>query len=82
MRRINPDTGPASELALRKPQMREALAELQSAEADLEQALGDLDRTVIRAPYDGLVKEKIADVGQFVALISWCDGATRRQLKR
>lgn len=66
LRRVNPDTGPATELALRKPQMREALAELQSAEADLEQALGDLDRTVIRAPYDGLVKQKIADVGQYV----------------
>jgi len=66
LRRINPATGPASELALRRPQMKEALAELQSAEADLDKALGDLDRTVIRAPYDGLVREKKADVGQYV----------------
>jgi len=67
LRRINPNTGPASELTLRKPQMKEALAELQSAEADLDKAQGDLARTVIRAPYDGLVREKIADVGQYVA---------------
>ena len=59
LRRANPRTGPASNLALRKPQMRQALAELRSAEADLEKAEGDLDRTVIRAPYDGLVRQKI-----------------------
>ena len=39
---------------------------VQSTQADLEKAEGDLDRTVIRAPYDGLVRQKIADVGQFV----------------
>ena len=67
LRRLNPAQAPASELALRKPQMKQALAELQSAEADLDKALGDLDRTVIRAPYDGLVRDKIADVGQYVS---------------
>lgn len=56
----------ASDLALRKPQVAEAMANLEFAEADLEKRLGDLDRTVIRAPYDGLVREKIADLGQFV----------------
>ncbi len=67
LKRINPKTGPASQLTLRKPQMKEALAQLQSAEADLDKALGDLERTVIRAPYDGLVRQKIADVGQYVS---------------
>ena len=57
---------PASDLMLRKPQLAAVLAALESAEADLEQARGDLDRTFIRAPYDGLVREKHADVGQFV----------------
>ncbi len=66
LRRARPGTGPASDLALRKPQMKQAIAELQSAEADLEKAQGDLDRTIIRAPYDGLVREKLADVGQYV----------------
>ena len=57
---------PASDLALRKPQLAEAVAGLESAEADLEKATEDLSRTVIRAPYDGMVREKRADVGQFV----------------
>ena len=56
----------ASDLALRKPQLAEAFASLDFANADLEKRLGDLDRTVIKAPYDGLIREKRADVGQFV----------------
>ena len=66
LQRLNPNTGPPSALALRKPQLAAAMAELQSTQADLEKAEGDLDRTVIRAPYDGLVRQKIADVGQYV----------------
>lgn len=66
LRQFDPTRGEATPLALRKPQLREALAEVQSAEADLDKALGDLDRTTIRAPYDGLVREKVADVGQYV----------------
>lgn len=57
---------PASELALRKPQLEEAVAGLEFAQADLDRATEDLNRTVIRAPYDGMVREKRADVGQFV----------------
>ena len=64
--KLKPGTGPASALTLRKPQLLEAVAELQFAEAELEKAEGDLDRTVIRAPYMGMVLEKRADVGQFV----------------
>ena len=56
----------ASDLALRKPQVLEAYAQLEFAKADLEKRQGDLDRTQIRAPYDGLVREKLADIGQFV----------------
>lgn len=66
LRAVNPGVAPASDLTLRKPQLQEAIAELQSAEADLEKAEGDLDRTVIRAPYNGMVRQKIADVGQYV----------------
>ena len=57
----------ASDLALRKPQLAEAIANLDFAEAELAKRQGDLDRTIIRAPYDGLIREKRADVGQFVA---------------
>jgi RND family efflux transporter MFP subunit len=60
------ETGKPSDLTLRKPQMQEALAELAAKEADLEKATEDLNRTVIRAPYNGMVREKVADVGQFV----------------
>ena len=66
LREVSPGVAPASDLTLRKPQLQEALASLQSAEADLEKAEGDLDRTVIRAPYNGMVRQKIADVGQYV----------------
>ena len=63
---LNASTGPISDLALRKPQLAEAVAELTSAEAALEKAQEDLNRTSIRAPYDGMVQEKRADVGQYV----------------
>lgn len=63
--RLNPDKE-ATDLALRKPQLAEARANLQSALADLERKEGDLERTVVRAPYDGMIRQKLADVGQFV----------------
>jgi len=57
----------ATELALRKPQVAEALAQLASAQAELKKRKGDLERTVIRAPYDGMIRQKRADVGQYVS---------------
>lgn len=54
-------------LALREPFLLEAKANMQSAQADLKKAEQKLTRTIIRAPYDGMVKVKQADVGQFVA---------------
>lgn len=56
----------ASDLTLRKPQLAEALAELDLNEAALEKAEEDLDRTIIRAPFDGMIIEKHSDLGQFV----------------
>lgn len=60
-------TGEPSDLTLRKPQLAEALANVKSAEADLQKAQRDLDRTSIKAPYDGLVRSKQVDIGQYVA---------------
>lgn len=57
----------APSLALRKPFLLEAEANVESAKADLKRAQQKLKRTVIRAPYDGMVKSKNTDVGQFVA---------------
>ncbi len=54
-------------LALRKPFLLEAKANMQSAQADLKKAEQKLARTFIRAPYDGMVKSKQVDIGQFVA---------------
>ena len=66
LQRLDAARGPASDLTLRKPQLQQALAELESKNAEYDKAREDLRRTVIRAPYDGMIREKIADVGQFV----------------
>lgn len=57
----------AAALVLREPQRQEAAAALQSAKALLQQAELNLARTTIRAPYDGRVRARAVDVGQFVA---------------
>jgi RND family efflux transporter MFP subunit len=59
--------GEPSDLTLRKPQLAEALAGVKAAEADLQKAQRDLDRTAIKAPYDGLLRSKQVDIGQYVA---------------
>ena len=56
----------ASALLLRRPQLAEAKSTLAAAEADLEKANLDLERTQIRAPFDGRVKRAAVDAGQFV----------------
>ena len=55
-----------SDLVLRKPQLAEARARRASAEAKLTQARKDHERTTIRAPYAGIVREKSVDIGQYV----------------
>lgn len=60
--------GDASPLVLRKPYVEEARARVQAAEAEVAMARRDLERTTIRAPYDGLIREKAADVGQYVTI--------------
>ena len=56
----------APSIALRTPYLEEARANLLFAEADLKKAERKLSLTVIRAPYDGMVKEKLVDIGQYV----------------
>lgn len=56
----------ANALFLRKPQLTAAEAQLAAARADRDQAKLDLERTRIRAPFSGRVREASADVGQFV----------------
>ena len=54
-------------LVVRVPQIAEAKAMLASAEAAYEKAEYDLERTVVKAPFAGRVREKRVDVGQFVS---------------
>ncbi len=53
-------------MTLRIPQVAEAEAALASARAALVRAERDLERTRIRAPYAGRVREKNVDLGQYV----------------
>jgi RND family efflux transporter MFP subunit len=57
---------PPSELVLRVPQLNEARANVEAAEAELDQASRDLTRTVIRAPFAGRVKARLTGLGQTV----------------
>ncbi|MEM1111308.1 MAG: efflux RND transporter periplasmic adaptor subunit [Pseudomonadota bacterium] len=57
----------ATDLYLRKPQLELVEAQALSAEADLENARDDLDRTIIRAPYAALIRGKSVDLGQYVS---------------
>jgi RND family efflux transporter MFP subunit len=59
--------GEPSDLVLRKPQLADAQANVQAAEADVDKARRDLQRTSIQVPYAGLVREKRVDIGQYVS---------------
>lgn len=56
-----------TDLALRKPQLQQAYADLESAKALLEQAELDLSRTVIKAPFNAMVKSRSADLGKVIS---------------
>ena len=58
--------GEPSDLGLRKPQLADAKANVSAAEADVQKARRDLERTRITVPYDGLVRQKAVDIGQYV----------------
>tara|TARA_B110000503_G_scaffold20552_1_gene30935 strand:+ start:48514 stop:49794 length:1281 start_codon:yes stop_codon:yes gene_type:complete len=57
----------AKNLYLRKPQLDQAQAQMLAAQADLNTARDNLERTNIRAPYDAVIREKQVALGQFVA---------------
>lgn len=59
-------SGEPNALALRKPQVAKAQADVASAKAQVLKAERDLERTTIRAPFAGQVLEQLADVGQLV----------------
>lgn len=59
-------SGPPTPLVLRQPQLAEARAAVDAAEAAVMQARLNLARTSIRAPFDGRVLVRKANLGQFV----------------
>ncbi len=59
--------GNPSEMVLRKPQLAEAKARLAAAQAEVKRAERNLERTEIRAPFEGRILEQRADVGQYVS---------------
>ncbi|HEX7705487.1 MAG TPA: efflux RND transporter periplasmic adaptor subunit [Thermoanaerobaculia bacterium] len=56
-----------SALVLREPQLADARAALNAAQASASQARLNIERASIRAPYDGVLLRKDTDIGQFVA---------------
>ncbi|QYK03355.1 efflux RND transporter periplasmic adaptor subunit [Shewanella psychrotolerans] len=62
------DSGPAPELGLRVPQLKKEQANVKFAEAALARAQRNLERTIIRAPFDGIIKARNVDLGQYVTL--------------
>lgn len=55
-----------SPLVLRIPQLKDARAQVAAAQVDLDQAIRNLDRSKIRAPFDGRVKNRTIGLGQSV----------------
>lgn len=52
-----------TDLVLRVPQLEAAKARVKASTAALERAKKDLERTKLRAPYDGRIRSKLADLG-------------------
>ncbi|MDB2386344.1 efflux RND transporter periplasmic adaptor subunit [Shewanella sp.] len=62
------DGGIAPELGLRLPQLKQEQANVKFQQAALARAERNLERTIIRAPFDGIIKARNIDLGQYVTL--------------
>ncbi len=58
----------ANALFLRKPQIEAAQAAVQAADIEVAKAQRDLDKTKITAPFDGRVRQKLVDLGQYIGV--------------
>jgi len=54
------------DLALRKPQLEKVRAAVDSARTDVERVKVDLERTVIKVPFNAIVQQKDLDIGSQV----------------
>tara|TARA_Y100000996_G_scaffold140493_1_gene107424 strand:- start:12028 stop:13185 length:1158 start_codon:yes stop_codon:yes gene_type:complete len=60
-------SGEPGDLTLRIPQLNQAKSAVEAAQANLERLKRNLDKTIIKAPYDGLVRKKNIDIGTVVS---------------
>ncbi len=67
LRQIGRDPSKSTSYALREPQLAEARANLQAAQADLKISELQMQRTTVSAPFDGRVVSKQVDIGQYVS---------------
>ncbi|MBK1826254.1 efflux RND transporter periplasmic adaptor subunit [Haloferula rosea] len=58
--------GEAPKLVLREPQIRSARAKRDSAEKEVERAKNDIERTRIKAPFDGRIRDAGVETGAVV----------------
>lgn len=58
----------ANALFLRKPQIEAAQASVRAAEIEVAKSRRDLDKTKIKAPFDGRVRQKLVDLGQYIGV--------------
>ena len=65
-RRLYGDSREPNDLILRLPQLARAEAAVQAERAAVQRARRNLERTRIQLPYDGMVKQRDVDLGQFV----------------
>lgn len=65
-RRLHGDSREPSDLLLRLPQVARAKAAVQAQEAAVERARRNLERTRITLPFNGMIRERNVDLGQYV----------------
>lgn len=63
--KLNPNRAP-SDFNLRIPQLRNAESNLKAAQAELKLAQRNLQRTTIKAPFDGFTLSRNVDIGEVV----------------
>ena len=61
-----PDSTELGQLVFNEPQVAQAQSNLESARAALDDANTNLERTQLRVPFDGMVRQKQADLGAYV----------------
>ena len=65
-RRLHGETREPTDLLLRLPQVARAKASVQAQEAAVERARRDLQRTKITLPFNGMIRNREANLGQYV----------------